>query len=171
MCLDRALAEEERRGHLAVGTTLGDEGGDPPLGRGQALLAPASPDPPQLGTGTAPPPAGTALLEERNRFLDRLAGRALPSHSPPEGADCEQRAGATQRVSDRLVLPDRLLEQREPPLHVASRGRHQPAAAQRLREHPLAPEAHAVRFPAIERRRRIVETAEREQRLHVVGPP
>src|SRR5215218_4779257 len=101
--LDGPLAEEQRRGDLAVRTPLGDEGRHPTLGRGQPRLADATADPPQLGARLAGPPGGADRLEALHCRLDRLAGHALLASAPPEGAERKQRAGAAERVADGLV--------------------------------------------------------------------
>jgi hypothetical protein len=106
----RPLAEEEGGGDLAIRLSAGDEVRDAAFGRCQTLYAGAPTDAPELGARPCRPAHGPELRELGERRLDRLAGCALLSCAPPDKAEREQRPRAAERVSDRLVLRDRLLE-------------------------------------------------------------
>src|SRR6266545_110648 len=81
----RPLAEEERGGDLPIGSSLGDQIRYAAFGRRQTLDA-------------------------GERRLDRLARSTLQPGPPPDDAEREQRPRAAERISDRLMFLDRLLE-------------------------------------------------------------
>ena len=115
MARHRALAEEQRRGHLAVRPTRRDEHGDALLGRRQTVDPRPAADPPELGAGFLRPTGRPERLEPYERRLDRLPGRALPPGAPPDHAEREQSTSPAEWIADLFVLADRLLQCREAP--------------------------------------------------------
>ena len=57
------------------------------------------------------------------------------------------------------------------PIDVALGGGHETAAPRHVREHPVAAEPRRIRLPGVEDAHRLVDPAELEQRLDVVGGP
>src|ERR1700754_3765601 len=98
MRLDRPLTEEESGGDLPVRTPLGDEGGHPPLGSGQALLPHAAADPTLLRAGRLDPRRRPELLEPFEGGGDRRAGGALLPLPPPDDSEREQGASAPEGI-------------------------------------------------------------------------
>ena len=101
---------------------------------------------------------------------DRLAGRPLLPRAPADDAEGEERA-ARRRDRRRLVLSNRLLEERIAPIDVSAGGGDEAAAPRDMREHPLAAEPRRVRLPGVDDAHCLVDPAELEQRLDVVGGP
>jgi hypothetical protein len=70
MELDRAGAHEQRPGHFFVRPPLGDELGDPTLGRRQlALGCGSAADPAELGSGFLGPKCRAELLEDLHSLV------------------------------------------------------------------------------------------------------
>src|SRR5207244_8146415 len=94
----------------------------PPPGGAPPPLAPAPGEPAELGAPLGCPACGADSLERFESALDRLARRALLTAPTPNGAEREQCPRPAERVADRFVLGDRLREQGERLLDVASGG-------------------------------------------------
>ena len=111
--LDRALTEEERRGHLAIRPAFGDERRDALLRRSQPVLARATPDAAELGARLLDPGRRPELLEAGERRLDRLACRPLLPRPAPDDPEREQRSRSAEEIADLLVLRNRPLQELE----------------------------------------------------------
>ena len=115
--LDRAHAHEELGSDLLVRPPLRCELGDSPLRLGQLVGGRrATADPSELCPCLLGPEAGSELLEDGERSLERLAGRPLLLGLPAHDAKAEERAGALERVRMLLELGQGVLE--------GSKGRH-----------------------------------------------
>jgi hypothetical protein len=168
---DGPLTEEELRGNLPIRPAGGDQDGDAPLGRRQSFFAHAPADPSQLGTRLLDPRGCSELLEAAERGVDRLSGRALPPCAPEDYSEREQGATASERIADFVVLRRCLLERRDCLIDSTPRRSDEPAAARHVGEHPLPGEPRRIRFPEVDDSHRIIDPAELEQRLRVVGGP
>ena len=168
----RPLAEEQRGGDLAVRPALGDQGGDAALGGRQPLLARAPADAAELvarlrGPGRPPRAARSRRAPPRSRRGRRASavracgrcraraarGRARRDRRPPRAA----RPPARRREAACSTSP--------------CGGGDEAAAARHVREHPLAADPRRVRLPGVEDPHGVVDPAELEQRLDVVGAP
>ena len=58
------------------------------------------------------PGGRSELFEAAERLADRLAGGGLLPCAPADDAECEERTGPAVGISDVLVLPDRLVQER-----------------------------------------------------------
>jgi hypothetical protein len=107
---DRALAEEERGGDLTVRSPLGDEFGDPLLGRCQPLLPSAAADASELGLGSLDPGRGTELLESFERLGDRITSPALLPGATANHAQSEESTGLSIKIAELVVTGVRTVE-------------------------------------------------------------
>ena len=144
--------------------------------RRSAAVSPSSrvrpPIRPSSSRASLDPGRRSELLEAGERGLDRLAAGALLPCAPEHDAEREQRASPSERIADLLVLRDRLLEERRrpsstSPCAAATRPRQRVTCASTR----VAAEPRRVRLPEVEDADRLVDPAELEQRLDVVGRP
>ena len=171
MACNRPLAEKERGGDLPVRPALGDEGRNSLLGRCQPAFVCAPSDAPELVMGLLDPGGCAKPLEAAERGLERGAGCGLLPVASSSDAECEKGARMSVGIAGRLVLRDRLLEERCSPGERSLGALEQAAAARRVREHPFAAETSGVGLPHVEEPRRVVDAPEAEERLDVVARP
>jgi hypothetical protein len=160
MAGDSALAEKEFAGDLTVRTPLDNQGGDAALGRRQARLPRAAADPAELAARLLDPGGRPELLEALEGGTDRVASRPLLPKAPAGDAQRKLRASPAEGISDRLVLGDRMLEERSGPTDVPAGGGHETAAPRHVREHPLVAEPYSAFFPEVDNSYRVVEPVE-----------
>ena len=171
MRLDRPFAQDERGRDLAVRSSFRDEDGHAALCRSETFFPGAAADPSELGARLHRKARGAALLEDGERLLDRLPGRALLTGAPGDDAEREERTSMTETVSERVVGSDGFGQELEGLVDVAFGRCDEPAAAFGLREHPRPVEARRRLFPRVEEQPGVVEPAELDEPLHVVGTP
>ena len=148
--LDGALPENECRCHFPVRPSFDDESRDPSLGRRQPNLPRAASHVTLLGPRSLRPPLGATLREDPGRLLDSLACGALLFQASPDHPERQQRSATTERIVGLVVQLDRILEQRDSSVDIASGSRHETSTAQCLREHDAAAEASGVCLPGVE---------------------
>src|SRR5262249_4879130 len=150
---------------------LGDEVRNAQLRSRQALFARAPADTAELGARLRRPGRSAELLEPLQCFGDRVARRALEAQSPPDDAECEQRARPAVQIRTRLVVPDRLVEELFGTADVVLCGSDQAARPSRVPEGPFATYTSRVRLPAGDEVSRFFDTAQLEQQLRMIGRP
>ena len=121
----------------------------------------------------APSPPSRPLRAPRTPRAPPRSPRAPGASAAPapDDSEREQRPRPPERIADRLVLGDRVLERRHGLLDVALRRFDEPSGPCDLREHPVTADTHGVRLPCVQQRHGLVRPAERDQRLCVVGAP
>src|SRR5436305_654741 len=108
---DGALAEEERRRHLLIRATLGDELGHTTLRRGQTVNPGAATDATDFRASLLDPACSAELLEAADRRVDELTCAALLAGPPAHDAERELRTRSPVWISDALVLVERQLQE------------------------------------------------------------
>ena len=166
----RPLAEEQRRSHLTVRATLGHQDGNPALGGRQPVSRVRPPILPsssrarsaQLAAPSCSKPASAAAIASRAGRFCRVRLRTTPSASNaracPNGSPT---APCCATACCRRTRPGR---------RPAGR-RHEAAAPRHLRVHPFATEPRGIGLPDVDHPHPVVDPAELEQRLGVVGAP
>ncbi len=149
---------------------FGDELGDATLGRSQLPSAwRAAADPGELGLGSFRPKAGAELLEDGEGGGQRLPGVAAALRTTLRHPQCEQSARALEWGRNALVLGERSLQRREGEWELTPSGVEQTSAASRRSERGGAVEPSRPPLEADEKPLRLVEPAEHDQRLDLVG--
>ena len=164
--LDGVDAEEELGGGLFVGLACSDQLGDPPLAlRQPAARRRAAANPRELGARVVGPNRRWQRLEDRERRLDRLPRRLSPLRAAKDRSVDEQSASALEWHRHPPVHLQRLLAAYERCFEAAFGGLEQAAAARAHGKRPGRPETAAGLFEPSEVDARLVEVADRDQRL------
>ena len=165
----RALTKSVR-GHFLVRPPLGDELGDPTLGRRQlAVGCGSAADPAELGSGFLRPERRAELLEDLHRLVQGRPRVPLALGTPLRPTEGQERAGAVERHRHARVLCQSLLERPECAFAVACCCREQPATAQPGGERRSAIERAASLLEPPETLLGLVQPSERDERLDLVG--
>ena len=168
---DRPLAEEQCGGDLAVRPPSATSAATrrsaavSPSSRVRPPMRPSSPRAVsiQVAAPSCSKPSSAAAIASRAGRFCRARLRTMPSASSARARPNGSPTSSCRR--------DRLLAAARRPRRPRLRRSDETAAARHVREHPLAAEPRRIRLPAVEDSHRVVDPAELEQRLYVVGGP
>ena len=117
----------------------------------------------QVAAPSCSKPSSAASIASRAARFCRARLRTMPSASSARAL--------AERIADVLVLRDRLLQEGGGLIDAPLGGGDETAASRHVREHPLAADPRRVRLPGVEDAHRVVDPAELEEQLDVVGAP
>jgi hypothetical protein len=140
---NRPFSEEQCSGDFPVRSTLGNQGGDATLRRGQALLVHAPADASELGQRPPDPGGRPELLEAAERGGNRVAGGALHPCPSSDGAERKRGSSAAEGIADLLVLCYRLFQENGGATDIPLRSGDETSASHHLCEHPLTAKVSA----------------------------
>src|SRR5918995_464965 len=166
---DGAIREEEGGGDLAVRLALGDEGGDPLLGRRERAGRRGAPaDPLELRPRPFRPERRADPVEDGQRLLEGGARFTPVLQATLRRTEREERAPAVERQLDPRVQVERILESAQRRLQLSGLSVEQPSTAQAVGERRDALEPLRVSLVPVEELDRLVSTTELDESLDVV---